>query len=591
MPQQEKRFTAHEVDEQFEQSAPAVLPASATPNTHVVESLRTLYSEDMQQEQQSLERMRLRLSLAVTASQQEKLERTDARLSPVDERIRMSETRLPAHVIRPHGPWRRGLEQGLAVLLVLAIVAGWLALRYVPRSSSGSAGVFSDTNARPLGVPIATMQGNFTGVEAWSPDSHTLASLQVNTQKHELDVRMFDVVSRRTTSYAVLDSSWMPAVKVYDPFQILMGRYLLAVRAQGKNQATLEIWDITGQRAITTQIVPARIGAGGQVLAPWIASSKSEQKIAMILPDGKVTIWDVASGRKLVTCIGKIPPSLLQDIPRVEWYDHDQDLLFSNVAREGYSPVQAWDATTGARLFGPSPDPGKTYGVPVLAPDSKYLALVAGSQPSADGSFQPDMLKILDAHSGRVLHSYHLNEPGNINVNFVWLPDSQRLLLTSQQASSPGASSPYTQARITIWNVFTNQRTFVTSLPQAEFTTTTPDGQYLILGASGGRSMEIWQTRNGHKVATVATPGVYARSDSFFYSNNQQMIIGQKGHFDIWDLATGKLLYSYHGPTPFSIQGVSGSFVFWSPDEKYLTMIAGTTNSIGDGMLSIWRMP
>jgi WD40 repeat protein len=89
----------------------------------------------------------------------------------------------------------------------------------------------------------------------------------------------------------------------------------------------------------------------------------------------------------------------------------------------------------------------------------------------------------------------------------------------------------------------------------------------------------------------VATPGVYARSDSFFYNNNQYMITGQKGNFDIWDIATGKLLYKYHGSTPFSISGVDGSDVYWSPDGKYLTMIAGKSPSIGEGIVSIWRMP
>lgn len=49
--------------------------------------------------------------------------------------------------------------------------------------------------------------------------------------------------------------------------------------------------------------------------------------------------------------------------------------------------------------------------------------------------------------------------------------------------------------------------------------------------------------------------------------------------------------YKYHGSTPFSINGVDGSNVLWSPDGKYLTMIAGKAPSIGDGAVSIWRMP
>ncbi len=41
----------------------------------------------------------------------------------------------------------------------------------------------------------------------------------------------------------------------------------------------MEIWDITGQRAITTQTIPAQIARGGQVLSPWIVPSVNEQKL------------------------------------------------------------------------------------------------------------------------------------------------------------------------------------------------------------------------------------------------------------------------------------------------------------------------
>ena len=79
----------------------------------------------------------------------------------------------------------------------------------------------------------------------------------------------------------------------------------------------------------------------------------------------------------------------------------------------------------------------------------------------------------------------------------------------------------------------------------------------------------------------------YARTDSFFYENDQQMIVGLKDNFDIWDVASGKLLYKYHGSTPFSLAGVDGSIVFWSPDGKYLIMLAGTSSAIGNGAMAI----
>ena len=138
MPKQEKRFTARRVDAQFEQFAQAALPPLDTPNKHVVESLRTIYGKQIQQEQQSIERMRQRLSLAVAARQQEKQDGTHQSVPAMFEGAKVPEKRVPARLAAPR-PWLRGLEQGVAVLLVLVIVAGWFALSHLPRSSSGSA--------------------------------------------------------------------------------------------------------------------------------------------------------------------------------------------------------------------------------------------------------------------------------------------------------------------------------------------------------------------------------------------------------------------------------------------------------------------
>jgi WD40 repeat protein len=544
-----------------------------------IESLRTIYGKQIQQEQQSIERMRQHLSLAVAASQREKQDGTHQSVPAMFEGAKVPEKRVPARLAAPR-PWVRVLEQGVAVLLVLAIVAGWFALSHLPRSSSGSAAVFSDASARPLGAPISTMHGNFTGTQEWTSDGRTFVSLQIDMQKHELEVHLLDVTSGRSAVYPVLDSSWIPALALEDPFSILMGRYLLAERAQGKNLATVEIWDITGQRAVTIRTLPAQIAPNGQVESPWLVPSQNERKLAMFSPDGTVTIWDVASGQKLLTCQGKVSYSTPFLPLVIRWYNHDQSLFFHRIES---GSIAAWNTATGMPLFNLS-DTSKQYFAPLVSPDNKYLALSIGSRPPAGTSFHTDTLEILDAHSGQVLRSYHLTGQSGTGESFSWLSDNQSLLVQYYRDNT-------TSEQISTWNVFTNHKTFITYSAQAPLASPTPDDRYLILGGPDGRSIDIWQTSNGHKVATVATPGIYARTDSFFDNNNQYMIIGQRGNFDIWDIATGKLLYKYHGTTPFSINGVSGSAVFWSPDGKYLTMIAGKATSIGDGVLSIWRMP
>ncbi len=598
MPQEEKRFTARRVDAQFDQLAQVAQSPSSppdSPDSRVVESLQTLYGKQIQQEQQSLEQMRQRLALSVAARQQEQQERIDE--SSLHEEKNVFEKPVPLPLARPRRPWLRALEQCVAAILVLGIIAGWFALSHMPHSYSGSPVAFSDTHAQPLGAPISTITGNFTGVEDWSPDGHTLALLQADTQKHELLVRMVNVTTKSTTSYPVLDSSWMPALNASDPFQIFMGRYLLALRADGKNQATLEIWDITGQRAVTTQTIPAQILGSGQVWLPWIVPSKDEQKLALFSPDGTVTIWDIASGQKLITCAGKVTygsrnSHLLP--PLITWYNHDQSLLFS--PRET-GRIVVWNTATGIRVF--SRNDAATYGRPIVSPDDNYLAIDLGHEQTAGNvtSFHTDGLEILNAHTGQVLHNYPLNVPNNTGEGFTWLPDSQRLLMMDISYTNT-SSSTSSQSQIYTWNVVTDQKTLVTAFSQAPFNgsaagpvNVTHNGAYIILSSPDGRTMEIWQTSNGQKIATVTTPGVYAATDSFFYVNNQQMVVGLKGDFDIWDVASGQLLYKYHGSTPFSLPGVDGSNVFWSPDGKYLVMMAGTSSAIGNGMVSIWRIP
>lgn len=585
MQQEEKRFTAHQVDEQFEQFAQTTPSPSDTPNSRVVHGLQTVYGQYYRQEQQSLERMHQRLSLSVAAKQEEQREIKGEHMVAAYEVANVPGKSLPIALARPLRPWLRNLEQGVAVLLVLVIIAGWFALSHLPHSSSGSSAVFNDASAQPLGAPISTIKGNFSSVEEWSPDNHTLVLLQVDKQKHTLNVQMVDVASKHSTSYPVLDSSWISALDLYDPFEILMGRYLLAARAEGKNQATLEIWDIPGRRAVSIQTIPALLAPNGQVSLPWIVSSKSEQKVALLSPDGTIAIWDVASGRKLLTCEGKVS-SRDHFLPSdIRWYNNDQSLLlFSNDS----NLMKAWNTATGMSLFNLS-YADKTFSTPLVSPNSKYLFLTVGHRPPTGTSFHANTLEILDAHSGQVLHSFHQNIASNTEIVSAWLADSQHMLLMYMHTDNFG-TSPSLQAQAYVWNAFTDQKMFMTAFLQSDYTIT-PDGEYLILGNNQRRSIDIWQTNSGHKVATLTTPGVYAREDSFFYTNNQQIVIGQKGDFDIWDIASGKLLYSYHGFTPFSIDGVSGSIVFWSPDGKYLTLMAGTSTSIGDGMASTWRLP
>ncbi len=355
----------------------------------------------------------------------------------------------------------------------------------------------------------------------------------------------------------------------------------------------VEIWDIINQRAVTIRTVPAQNSPGGQVETPWLTASNNEQKLAVFAADGTVSIWDVASGQILTTCKGKVSYSSTRfpPIPAIKWYNHDQDLLFSLDGLDGETPLDAWNTNTGAQLFSLNSSSNKLYMEASISPNNNYLALFIGSQKSFPGyaASQPETLEILDAYTGQVLRSYPLGL-NNTTASFSWLPDSQRLLMEYAPESSTGSSTPiYPPLRVSTWNVFTDQQTFIASPPYGGPDLTTPDQRYLIMSSDNGHSFDIWQTNTGRKVATVETSGISIHS--FYTSNDQYMLIGAQDHFDIWSATTGELLYKYDGLTPYSAYNQTAGNVFWSPDGHYLIMIAGQSASIGEGMAMIWRMP
>ena len=516
----------------------------------------------------------------------------DLHTSATDRIADTRRKRISTRTTRPRRPWLRVLEQVMAAILVLGIAISWFAISHLSHLSSGTPGVFNDTNARPLGAPTYTIRGNLSYLQQWSNDGHTFYSLQVDTKKRTLQVNALDAATGHTTVYPVLDSSWLTALG--NSNIDIEGHYLLALRAQGSSLATLEIWDISGQHVITKQTVPASVGNTEQVLSPLLVASDNNQKFAMLSPDGTMTIWDLSNGQKLLTLEGRAPYT--RGIPpEIKWYNHDQNLLFFGRSAqtstfERWGPLEAWDMTSGKLLFNLH-NTSKSYASPSISPNGKYLALSASSSNNSGST-----LEILNAASGQVLRSYNLQALGLGGASFTWLSDNQHLLLLY---TPDNTSHLHGQ----VLDVFTGQISgnFFSTYTGYGFEWLTPDARYLLQGSSdssnsdNSSSMQIWQTSSGRLVATIATLGLHPNLYSYFGANNRYLLIGEKDTFDIWDVATGKLLFKYHGFTPFSVAGIGGSNVFWSPDGKYLTVVAWKASLMGtgssDGVITIWRMP
>ncbi len=597
MPQPQNRFNAHHIDSQIEQLAQSAAEPSQTLNARVIQDLQSLHSQQQQQEQAALERMRQRLASSVASKQK-------AAQTPISTPLSIasspaSTTQSTNHPTRrdihaPHVPHLNHLERAAAILILIALLAAWLALLALPHSVSRQPVVrpaLDDSHALSLGAPTIKVKGEFTGITTWSPDGHTFNVLGSNSQ-HQIIIYSTDVVTGHSISYPVLDASWFPSYSIFNEFLILQGRYLVAVRAAGNHQATIEVLDILERRMISTHTVPALVG-GSQVDTPMLVPSHDEKRFAMLSLDGAVTIWDVASGQPILTCAGTVSSQdqfPMADIaPTLQWYNNDQSLLYNpgKTTSHGdpYSYI-AWNTTTGKALFSIT-NTKKLFTAMTISPDNKYLATIVGNRPASPYSpIHPVTIEVLDAHSGRQIQAQPFPVSG-VSSNVTWLPDSQHMLLhyDVQKGSSM-------VDQIYIWNIFTNKPAQIISSPSANMVESTPDNRYFIVSlTSDKRSLEIYNSISGQSVATITTQGSYPRSDSYYLIANQYLLVGFQGNFDIWDLATGKLLYKYHGTTPFSIPHVDGGDIEFSPDNKYLVLLAGTSPGIGNGQIAIWHLP
>ena len=150
--------------------------------------------------------------------------------------------------------------------------------------------------------------------------------------------------------------------------------------------------------------------------------------------------------------------------------------------------------------------------------------------------------------------------------------------------------------QVSIWNFQKDQAGgSITFAPDQRYWFT-PDGRFLILYRDDQSGMQIWQTESGRLVASINTPPFHPRADMIFAVSNDVIIQGEGRDFYVWSVASGKLLYAYHGPTPFAAPAIISTFVDLSPDGKYLRMVAGNNlpsiegDTSDTGVLAIWRL-
>lgn len=486
-------------------------------------------------------------------------------------------------------PLRHLVASGLAALVLLILVATLFVQGHFtypfPRTGLPA---FTDANALQLGSPLYSFQSNpspWTSQSQlpaeqpqfvhWSTDGRFFSSLQVNIPGNHLQVRVLDTASGQVTIYPVLDASWVPVgnpgdVSSFSPFSFfLVGNDLVAFRPQGTKNATMVIWDITGQRQLAQQTL-SNVHA-------FIVPAQNEQKFALLVSGNPPEIWDTASGQRLVICQGPLPTA---NIPgKTQWYNHDQDLLSFNV--KGH--LRAWSAATGNILFDRS-DPAKTYYQVAISPDNASLALAIGPQNAFAQSAPPQVesVEILDALSG-VVRSIDPQNATFGSYSFDWLPDNQHLRAMYGTANG-------SKELMRVWDAFNNQDSLHLMVP-AHSAFFSRDSRYLILENADYTSLKILQPSNGRVIATLAMP-YYSpiETHSILLVTAKYVILVQDHTIYAWSALTGQLLYKYHGSLPYPSTRDRGAVIFSSPDSRYLVIVGYSDAQSTIATTDIWQL-
>ncbi|MFQ5806601.1 MAG: protein kinase [Phycisphaerae bacterium] len=270
---------------------------------------------------------------------------------------------------------------------------------------------------------------------------------------------------------------------------------------------TLRWWD---EPARSIQLVLPENNAGGA-----LAFSPDGTRLTAG-GNGQVSVWDVASGRRLMLLTGFPRGMLIYAVS----YSPDGKLL-AVAAADG--KVKVWDATTGESLRELHAHDGQVYSA-AFSPDGRWIASAGNDK----------FVKIWDANTGDLKKTLVGHAGGVTGV--AWMPDGTQLVSAS------------TDRTVRLWDVETARTlcTFKGHTHNVYAVAVVPDGQKIVSAGEDG-TVRVWSalgetepmTLHGHRspVYCVAINDEGSRVVSGgFYSTAR-----------LWDLASGQEILTLRG--------------------------------------------
>jgi WD40 repeat protein/serine/threonine protein kinase len=478
----------------------------------------------------------------------------------------------------------RGLVAGLAIAIVLLVLAGWqwqtaTRERQIAVEAQSTAAAERDEAENSLSRQLA--------VQALTQmDNHLDLALLLSVEA----ARTADTPEARGGLLSVLDTNRQLTTYLRDhtdPVRSVAFSPDGKTMASGSNDTTIILWDISSRQPIgppltghTDTVRSVAFSPDGQILASgsfdgtiilwdtatgeplgppltdhtggvWsVAFSPGGQTLASASEDQTIILWDVTTGQSLGSpLIGHNDP-----VTTIAFNPDGQTLASGSID----NVIMLWDVATGQPL-GP-PLTGEAFAVRSLAfsPDGQMLAAATDNT-----------IVLWDVTTQRPLGA-----PITGHAEAIWSvtfsPDGQTLASSSVDGA------------IILWDVATR---LALGPPLAGHydavwgVAFSPDGQ-MMASASSDNTVILWQLNPPHPLGRTLI-GHEGAVHSVAFSPDGQTLVSGGGDKAIrfWDVETGQPL----GPSLTDPQGIVWSVAF-SPDGQ--TLAAGT----GDKTIVLWDM-
>ncbi|GAB3435349.1 nSTAND1 domain-containing NTPase [Actinophytocola sediminis] len=443
----------------------------------------------------------------------------------------------------------RGLVAGLTTLLVLALVAGFVAVvAYSDAERERNVALSRQFAAQSLAEgeidPVSAMRNAVRGWRA----SHTPEARGA-------------LLSARMLSYPAAVQTGIDNVRAAD---INPDSTLIAV---GNGDGEIVLWDIEAGRARDVEIAntgavaAVKFSPDGSLLATSSLDSENDKS--------GVYIWDVHSGRQVSRLMADYP-----GIGAVAWRPDGKAIAAVTVRADGSAWVPEWDPRTGGVLRWVASQAQATFtlaygvdgdrlaigradgGVELWEPATAKL--ISSNTDHRDNSVDPESAPVLVAMSKDLLAT------GGVTDNMIrfWNPRDGRAVRqmpdVTRHASDPGqgpsamtfsmdGSVLYTNSdanTISLWNPISGA--YMGGLPQGPRTGTSGGSTVLAVAVSGDGRTRMAANSDGTILRWLTNEGWHIEPEGSitglaFHPDGQRLTAGEAdGGLFSWDLTTSE---------------------------------------------------